>query len=174
LQVDSIKFLLLFTVRNNQFVISNFLFTVRNNQFASFDRFWLLFQRAWARMTNPHVNAWNKQALTAFLHFTTLHNTLFNNFLIIFILFPYFIIIQLYSVIWFSYSLFVSTLHKTLKWVLSVFSSSWHIIVLFVETPRKFITAKLSIRKPGSSSMLIICDLFFIHTPFLYTIFFCI
>ena len=25
-----------------------------------------------------------------------------------------------------------------------------HIIVLFVETPRKFITAKLSIRKPGS------------------------
>ena len=32
-----------------------------------------------------------------------------------------------------------------------------HIIVLFVETPRKFITAKLSIRKPGSSSVLIIC-----------------
>ena len=31
------------------------------------------------------------------------------------------------------------------------------IIVLFVETPRKFITAKLSIRKPGSSSVLIIC-----------------
>ena len=31
---------------------------------------------------------------------------------------------------------------------------------LFVETPRKFITAKLSIRKPGSSSVLIICDLF--------------
>ena len=30
------------------------------------------------------------------------------------------------------------------------------IIVLFVETPRKFITAKLSIRKPGSSSVLII------------------
>jgi hypothetical protein len=27
-----------------------------------------------------------------------------------------------------------------------------------VETPRKFITAKLSIRKPGSSSVLIICD----------------
>ena len=27
-----------------------------------------------------------------------------------------------------------------------------YIIVLFVETPRKFITAKLSIRKPGSSS----------------------
>jgi hypothetical protein len=26
-----------------------------------------------------------------------------------------------------------------------------YIIVLFVETPRKFITAKLSIRKPGSS-----------------------
>ena len=32
-------------------------------------------------------------------------------------------------------------------------------IVLFVETQRKFITAKLSIRKPGSSSVLIICDL---------------
>ena len=30
-------------------------------------------------------------------------------------------------------------------------------IVLFVETPRKFITAKLSIRKPVSSSVLIIC-----------------
>ena len=29
------------------------------------------------------------------------------------------------------------------------------IIVLFVETPRKFITAKLSIRKPGSSSVLL-------------------
>ena len=27
-----------------------------------------------------------------------------------------------------------------------------YIIVLFVETPRKFITAKLSIRKPGSKS----------------------
>ena len=38
-----------------------------------------------------------------------------------------------------------------------------HIILLFVETPRKFITAKLSIRKPGSSSMLIICDLFNSH-----------
>jgi hypothetical protein len=25
-----------------------------------------------------------------------------------------------------------------------------HVIVLFVETPRKFITAKLSFRKPGS------------------------
>jgi hypothetical protein len=32
-----------------------------------------------------------------------------------------------------------------------------YIIVLFVETPRKCITAKLSIRKPGSSSVLIIC-----------------
>jgi hypothetical protein len=30
-----------------------------------------------------------------------------------------------------------------------------YIIVLFVETPRKFITAKLSIRKPGFSSVLI-------------------
>jgi hypothetical protein len=31
-----------------------------------------------------------------------------------------------------------------------------YIIVLFVETPRKFITAKLLIRKPGSSSVHII------------------
>jgi hypothetical protein len=38
-----------------------------------------------------------------------------------------------------------------------------YIIVLFVETPRKFITAKLSIRKPGSSSLLIICDLIFCY-----------
>jgi hypothetical protein len=38
-----------------------------------------------------------------------------------------------------------------------------HIIVLFVETPRKFITAKLSsIRKPGSSSVLIICIIYHI------------
>jgi hypothetical protein len=36
---------------------------------------------------------------------------------------------------------------------------SIYIIVLFVETPRKFITAKLSIRKPGSSSVLIILAL---------------
>jgi hypothetical protein len=43
-----------------------------------------------------------------------------------------------------------------------------HIIVLFVETPRKFITAKLSIRKPGSSSVLIICDLFNSHALFIY------
>jgi hypothetical protein len=35
---------------------------------------------------------------------------------------------------------------------------SVNIIVLFVETPRKFITAKLSICKPGSSSVLIICN----------------
>ena len=42
------------------------------------------------------------------------------------------------------------------------------IIVLFVETPRKFITAKLSIRKPGSSSVLIICDLFNSHALFIY------
>jgi hypothetical protein len=38
-----------------------------------------------------------------------------------------------------------------------------YIIVLFVKTPRKFITAKLSIRKPGSSSLLIICDLIFCY-----------
>jgi hypothetical protein len=37
-----------------------------------------------------------------------------------------------------------------------------------VETPRKFITAKLSIRKPGSSSVLIICDLFNSHALFIY------
>jgi hypothetical protein len=43
-----------------------------------------------------------------------------------------------------------------------------NIIVLFVETPRKFITAKLSIRKPGSSSVLIICDLFNSHALFIY------
>ena len=41
-----------------------------------------------------------------------------------------------------------------------------YIIVLFVETTRKFITAKLSIRKPGSSSVLIICDLFNSHALF--------
>ena len=38
-----------------------------------------------------------------------------------------------------------------------------YIIVLFVETPRKFITAKLSIRKPGSSSVLIICETYAKH-----------
>ena len=43
-----------------------------------------------------------------------------------------------------------------------------HIIVLFVETPRKFIPAKLSIRKPGSSSVLIICDLFNSHALFIH------
>jgi hypothetical protein len=42
-----------------------------------------------------------------------------------------------------------------------------YIIVFFVETPSKFITAKLSIRKPGSSSVLIICDLFNSHALFL-------
>jgi hypothetical protein len=43
-----------------------------------------------------------------------------------------------------------------------------YIIILFVETPRKFITAKLSIRKPGSSSVLIICDLFNSHALFFF------
>jgi hypothetical protein len=38
------------------------------------------------------------------------------------------------------------------------------IIVLFVETPRKFITAKLSIRQPGSSSVLIIYSAHIIST----------
>jgi hypothetical protein len=42
------------------------------------------------------------------------------------------------------------------------------IIVLFVETPRKFITAKLWIRKLGSSSVLMICDLFNSHALFVY------
>ena len=37
-----------------------------------------------------------------------------------------------------------------------------------METPRKFITAKLSIRMPGSSSVLIICDLFNSHALFIY------
>jgi hypothetical protein len=46
-----------------------------------------------------------------------------------------------------------------------------YIIVLFVETPHKFITAKLSIRKPGSSSVLIICDLFNSHALFIYKIY---
>ena len=43
-------------------------------------------------------------------------------------------------------------------WNVYFFGSLEFIIVLFVETPRKFITAKLSIRKPGSSSVLIIFD----------------
>ena len=43
-----------------------------------------------------------------------------------------------------------------------------YIIVLFVEIPLKFITAKLSIRKPGSPSVLIICDLFNSHALFIY------
>ena len=34
--------------------------------------------------------------------------------------------------------------------IVNILTISSHIIVLFVETPRKFITAKLSIRKPGS------------------------
>jgi hypothetical protein len=42
------------------------------------------------------------------------------------------------------------------------------IILLLVETPRKFITAKLSIRKPGSSSVLIIC--LFPQTKVLYVL----
>jgi hypothetical protein len=37
-----------------------------------------------------------------------------------------------------------------------------------VETPRKFITAKLWIRKLGSSSVLMICDLFNPHALFVY------
>jgi hypothetical protein len=36
------------------------------------------------------------------------------------------------------------------------YGCKYNIIALFVETPRKFITVKLSIRKPGSSSVLII------------------
>jgi hypothetical protein len=35
--------------------------------------------------------------------------------------------------------------------------SLYYIIVLFVEISRKFITAKLSTRKPGSLSVLLIC-----------------
>jgi hypothetical protein len=47
------------------------------------------------------------------------------------------------------------TIHSKTLWLKSylyVCMAIKHIIVLFVETPRKFITAKLSIRKPGSSS----------------------
>jgi hypothetical protein len=40
-----------------------------------------------------------------------------------------------------------------------MFSGMIQILVLFVETPCKFITAKLSIHKPGSSSVVInLCD----------------
>jgi hypothetical protein len=55
-----------------------------------------------------------------------------------------------------------SEIFKTMKWLDGMENSEIfktmaikHIIVLFVETQRKFITAKLSIRKPGSSSVLI-------------------
>ena len=37
-----------------------------------------------------------------------------------------------------------------------------------METPRKFISAKVSNRKPGSSSVLIICDLFNSCDLFIY------
>ena len=66
--------------------------------------------------------------------------------------------IILYCIYW-IYILY----HKiviTIKWMHLNYNKWKVIIVLFVETPRKFITAKLSIRKPGSSSVLIICDLF--------------
>jgi hypothetical protein len=46
--------------------------------------------------------------------------------------------------------------NKISKFILSslkVCMAIKHIIFLLVETPRKFITAKLSIRKPGSSSV---------------------
>ena len=48
-----------------------------------------------------------------------------------------------------------------------------YIIVLFVETPRKFITAKLSIRKPGSSSVLYIytCYTYYYYIYILYIIY---
>jgi hypothetical protein len=55
-----------------------------------------------------------------------------------------------------------SEIFKTMKWLDGMENSEIfktmaikHIIVLFVETQRKFITAKLSIHKPGSSSVLI-------------------
>ena len=47
----------------------------------------------------------------------------------------------------------------SIKFFVYVCMAIKYIIVLFVETPRKFITAKLSIRKPGSSSVLIICHI---------------
>ena len=49
-----------------------------------------------------------------------------------------------------------SEIYANLRILSTPFNNSFDIIVLFVETPRKFITAKLSIRKPGSSSVLII------------------
>ena len=58
--------------------------------------------------------------------------------------------------------LFVSSVNAYKCHIINFLSSLYvcmairYIIVLFVETPRKFITAKLSIRKPGSSSVLII------------------
>jgi hypothetical protein len=47
-----------------------------------------------------------------------------------------------------------------------------HIILLFVETPRKFITAKLSIRKSGSSSVLIIIITHVLHMYLLLHVFY--
>ncbi len=41
-----------------------------------------------------------------------------------------------------------------------------HVIYIFVDTPRIFIIAKLSIREPDSSSVLIIFDLLNSHSPF--------
>jgi hypothetical protein len=65
-------------------------------------------------------------------------------------------------------------LQNVFFYILAIISSLYdcmaikYITVLFVETPRKFITAKLSIRKPGSSSVLIICDLFNSHALVIY------
>jgi hypothetical protein len=47
---------------------------------------------------------------------------------------------------------------KYIKVLCKPYMAIKHIIVLFVETPRKCITAKLSIRKPGSSSHIISTD----------------
>ena len=57
---------------------------------------------------------------------------------------------------------------KNRKVIQASFIKDYHYLVLFVETPRKFITAKLSIRKPGSSLVPIICDLFNSHALFIY------
>ena len=52
-----------------------------------------------------------------------------------------------------------------LQSVFKVFSSNYIIVIFnFVDTPRNFIIAKLSIRKPGSSSVLIKSDSDFIST----------
>ena len=44
--------------------------------------------------------------------------------------------------------------------LIGIIANNQYVIFNFVDTPRNFIIAKLSIRKPGSSSVLIKSDLF--------------